>query len=148
MSNLRLRIENDMKEALKSGEKQRLGAIRLIISDLKKQEIDKQIKLDDQQIVSILEKMLKQRRDSIDQFQKANRQDLADKEEFEVNVIQQYMPKALTEAEVDSLIAQAVTATSAHSMQDMGKVMAHLKPLLQGRADMGVVSNKIKQHLS
>jgi uncharacterized protein len=148
MSTLKARIQEDMKTSLRSQDKQRLGAIRLILAAIKQREVDERIVLDDSQITAILDKMLKQRRDSLSQYQQGGRQDLADQESFEINIIQEYLPTALTEAEIDLSINQAITATSSHTLQDIGKVMAHLKPMLQGRADMSAVSAKIKKRLS
>lgn len=144
---LKAKIQDDMKNALRAGEKARLNAIRLIIAAIRQREIDEQIELDDTQTLQVLEKMLKQRRDSIAQYQTANRNDLVEKEQAEVAVIQQYMPAQLSDAEIDQCIAQAIAATGAVSPQDMGKVMAHLKPVLQGKADMGIVGGKVKAKL-
>ena len=145
---IRQRVEADMKEAMRAKDKERLGAIRLILAAIKQREIDERVTLGDTDILAVLDKMIKQRRDSITQFQQAGRQELADKEAAEVSVIQEYMPAALSEAEIDSLIAEAMTTSGATSPQDMGKIMGLLKPRLQGRADMGLVSRKIKEKLS
>lgn len=145
---LRQRIESDMKAAMRARDKDRLGAIRLVLAAVKQREIDERITLTDTDILAVLDKMIKQRRDSITQFQQAGRQELADKEAAEVAVIQEYLPKALSEAEIDAVIAEAINASGAKSPQDIGKIMGLLKPRLQGRADMGQVSRKIKEKLS
>jgi hypothetical protein len=143
-SELKTRINDDMKAAMRAKEKERLGVIRLILAAIKQREVDERIELDDTQVLAVLDKMVKQRRDSIEQFVKAGREELADKERFELDLIQGYMPAALSEAELDAIIKEAVAAVGASSMQDMGKVMAELKPKIQGRADMGQVSQKVK----
>ena len=145
---LRQRIESDMKAALRAKDKDRLGAIRLILAAIKQREIDERTTLSDTDILAVLDKMTKQRRDSIAQFEQAGRQELADKEAAEVAVIQEYLPAALSEAEIDAVIAEAITASGASYPQDMGKIMGLLKPRLQGRADMGLVSRKVKEKLS
>lgn len=147
MSALKARIFEDMKTAMKSGERTRLDAIRLILAALKQREVDERIVLTDAQVLEALTKMLKQRRDSIDQFQAAGRQDLVEKEVLEVNVIQAYMPASLSASEIDELITAAITSTGASSGKDMGKVIAVLKPQLAGRADMQAVSAQIKARL-
>ena len=143
-SELKQRIAEDMKSAKRAKEKQRLGVIRLILAAIKQREVDERIELDDAQVLAVLDKMLKQRRDSIEQYTNAGRTELADKELFEVGIIQDYMPAALSETELDAMIQEIVSAVGASSMQDMGKVMAQLKPKVQGRADMGQVSQKVK----
>lgn len=140
-------ITEAMKTAMKAKDKERLAAIRLMLADFKRIEVDERIEIDDDRALVILDKMLKQRRDSIKQYQDAGRQELADKEQAEIDVIQSFMPAPLTEAELEALIADAVASTGAQSMQDMGKVMAILKPQLQGRADMAAVSKLIKARL-
>jgi uncharacterized protein YqeY len=145
---LKQRIQDDMKSAMKAGEKVRLGVIRLILSAIKQLEVDGRIVLDDAQVTAVLDKMLKQRRDSIAQYTAAGRTDLADVESAEVVIIQEYMPQPLTEVEIEDWIEQAVAETGASSIADMGKVMAMLKPKLQGRVDMGAVSTRIKAKLS
>ena len=145
---LRQRIESDMKAAMRAKEKERLGAIRLILAAVKQREVDERITLSDTDILAVLDKMVKQRRDSISQFEQAGRQELADKEAAEIAVIQEYLPAALSETEVDILIAEAMAASGAASPQDIGKIMGLLKPRLQGRADMGLVSRKVKEKLS
>lgn len=145
---LRQRIEEDVKSAMRAKDKDRLAALRLIWAAIKQREVDERIVLDDNQVLAVLDKMLKQRRDSIAQFQAANREELADKEAAEVTVIQHYLPAALSEAELDALIAECVTASGAAAPQDVGKVMALLKPKIQGRADMGLASRKVKDALN
>ena len=148
MSSLKDIITQDMKEALKNQQKARLSAIRLILTAIKQREVDERIALGDEQIFAILDKMAKQLLGSIAQYQQANRQDLVDKETAELEIIQGYLPTPLSEKEIDQLITQAIADVGANSMRDMGKVMADLKPKLQGRADIASVSSKIKQHLS
>jgi uncharacterized protein YqeY len=145
---LKARLQADMKAAMKAGDKPRLGVIRLINAAVKQREVDERIELDDPQVLSVLDKMVKQRRDSISQYEAAGRDDLAATERFEVEICQGYLPAALSEAEVDALIDEAVAATGAESMRDMGKLMGVLKPKLQGRADMGGVSQRVKARLS
>jgi len=145
---LRQRIESDMKAALRAKDKDRLGAIRLILAAVKQREIDERTTLSDTDILAVLDKMTKQRRDSIAQFEQAGRQELADKEAAEVAVIQEYLPAALSDAEIDAVIAEAIAASGATTPQEMGKIMGLLKPRLQGRADMGLVSRKVKEKLS
>ncbi|WP_455201945.1 GatB/YqeY domain-containing protein [Kaarinaea lacus] len=141
---LKQRISDDMKAAMRAKEKERLGVIRLILAAIKQVEVDERIELDDAKVLAVLDKMLKQRRDSIEQYNNAGRTELAEKEQMEVGIIQTYMPAALSEAELDAMIQEIVAAVGASSMQDMGKVMAQLKPKVQGRADMGQVSQKVK----
>jgi hypothetical protein len=145
---LKQQINEDMKSAMRAKETARLGAIRLLLAAMKQREVDERIELTDADVVAIIEKMLKQRRDSISQYKAANRQDLVDVEEFEVTVLQTYMPQQLSEAEIASAIAEAIAATGAAGPQDMGKVMGVVKPKLAGRADMGKVSGLIKAQLS
>lgn len=137
-----------MKTALKAGDKRRLGAVRLILAAVKQKEVDERKELADPEVLAVLEKMLKQRRDSISQYEQAGRTDLAEQEAYEVGVIQGYMPAALGEAEIAALIEEAIAATGAKAMADMGKVMAIVKPKIQGRADMGAVSTRVKQRLA
>ncbi len=148
MSEIKNKIQEDMKNAMRAKDKQRLGTIRLILAALKQKEVDERIELDDTQVIAILEKMNKQRRDSLMQYEQAGRQDLAEQEAFEIKVIQEYMPQALTEAELDALIHQALSESGATSAKDMGKVMNLLRPQIQGRADMKAVSEKVKQGLN
>lgn len=144
---LKARITEDMKSAMRAKETARLGAIRLLLAAIKQREVDERIELDDTQIIAAIDKMLKQRRDSISQFEAAGRQDLADIEHFEISVLQAYMPDAASDDEIDALIAQAVADTGAAGVKDMGKVMAAVKPKLAGRADMAQVSTRIKAKL-
>jgi uncharacterized protein YqeY len=145
---LKMRINDDMKAAMRGRETARLGAIRLLMAAMKQREVDERIELDDASIVAIIDKMLKQRRDSIEQYEKAARQDLVDAEKFEVAVLSAYMPQALTPEEVAVAVASAVVSIGASGPQDMGKVMAALKPQLAGRADMGEVSKLVKAKLT
>jgi uncharacterized protein len=138
------RIKDDMKASMKGGDKARLAVIRLILAAIKQVEVDERITLDDTRTLQILDKMLKQRRESIRQFSDAGRQDLVDIEEAEVVVIQEFMPQPLSEAEIDDMVKSAVIESGAESVKDMGKVMSLLKGTMQGRADMSVVSAKIK----
>ena len=144
---LKERITDDMKAAMRSGEKERLGVIRMITSAIKQREVDERITLDDTQVLSVLEKMIKQRKESLAQFQAGNRPDLADKESAEITLLQTYLPTQLSDAELDALIQDAITATGAASVKDMGKVMGIIKGKAQGRADMGAVGAKIKAKL-
>ncbi len=145
---LRDTLQQDMKTAMRGGDKPKLGVIRLILAAIKQREVDERIELDDDQVTVVLDKMSKQRRDSLEQFEKAGREDLAAQERFELEVIQIYLPKPLNDAEIDALIDAAIESTGAASLKDMGKVMGQLKSKLQGRADMGAVSGKIKARLS
>ncbi len=144
---LKQQLQNDMKSAMKAGEKTRLGVIRLIRAAVKQREIDERIELDDAQVLAVLDKMLKQRRDSITQYDAADRTDLADVERAEIDIIQAYLPAALTESEVTALIDQAIANSGAAAISGMGKVMAVLRPQIQGRADMGAVSARVKERL-
>lgn len=145
---LKARITDDMKAAMRGGDKPRLAVIRLIQAAIKQREVDERIELNDAQVLAVLEKMVKQRRESITQFQAGNRQDLADQETAELAILATYMPEPLSDAELDALIEQALTDTGAASIRDMGKVMAQLKEKTAGRADMSAVSAKIKARLS
>ncbi len=147
-SALKQRLTEDMKAAMRSKDKPRLGVVRLVLAAIKQREVDERIDLDDTQVLAVLDKMVKQRRDSVKQFEDAGRQELAEQESYEISVLQEYLPAALDEAELDALIAAAMDSAGAESMKDMGKVMAVLKPQVQGRADMGAVSQKIKQRLA
>ncbi len=144
---LKERITDDMKAAMRSGEKERLGIIRMITAAIKQREVDERITLDDAQVLSVLEKMIKQRKESLTQFQAGNRPDLVDKETGEINLLQSYMPAQLSDAEIDALIGDAITTTGAASIKDMGKVMGIIKGKAQGRADMAAVGAKIKTKL-
>lgn len=145
---LKARITEDMKTAMRAKDTARLGAIRLLLAAIKQREVDERIELDDIQIITVIDKMLKQRRDSISQFESAGRQELADIEKFEIDVLQAYMPQAASAQEIDSAIIQAITLTGATGIKDMGKVMALLKTQLAGRADMAQVSTRIKAKLA
>lgn len=145
---LKVRINEDMKSAMRAKDTERLSAIRLLLAAIKQKEVDERVALTDTDVIGVIEKLLKQRRDSISQFLAAQRKDLADKEQFEVTVLEAYMPQPLSESEVAALIEQAIAASGASGMKDMGKVMAELKPKLAGRADMSAVSNKLKARLS
>jgi uncharacterized protein YqeY len=144
---LKERITEDMKAAMRSGEKERLGVIRMITSAIKQREVDERIVLDDSQVLSVLEKMIKQRKESLVQFQAGNRQDLVEKEAAEITLLQGYLPSQLSDAEIDALISDAVSATGAATIKDMGKVMAVIKGKAQGRTDMAAVGAKIKAKL-
>lgn len=148
MSDLKTRIDNDMKQALREKMTGRLGTIRLLLAAIKQREIDERTKLDDAGIVAIIDKMIKQRLESIEQYTAAKREELADKERAEIKVLEEYLPTRLSEAEITGEIQAALKVCQAHEMKDMGKVMAYLKPKLQGRADMSKVSQLIKSHLS
>jgi uncharacterized protein YqeY len=145
---LKERITDDMKAAMRAGEKQRLGIIRMVTSAIKQREVDERISLDDSQVMSVLEKMIKQRKESVEQFQAGKRQDLADKEAAEITLLQSYLPVRLSDAELDALIGEAIASSGAASIKDMGKVMAIIKTRAQGRADMAAVGAKIKARLS
>jgi uncharacterized protein YqeY len=144
---LKSRITEDMKAAMRAKDAPRLGAIRLLQAAIKQREVDERIELDDTQVIEAIEKMLKQRRDSISQYEAANRHDLADVEKFEVTVLQSYLPQPLTEAEIAELLDKAIANTGASGVKDMGKVVAAVKPQVVGRADMGKVSGLIKARL-
>jgi hypothetical protein len=144
---LKAKITEDMKAAMRAKDAPRLSAIRLLLAAMKQREVDERIELTDADIVAIIEKMLKQRRDSVTQYEAGGRQDLADVEKFEIGVLSGYMPQQLSEAEVATEVAAAVAAAGAKGMQDMGKVMAVLKPRLAGRADMARVSALVKARL-
>ena len=145
---LKDQINSDLKDAMRAGDARKRDAIRLLTAEMKRREVDERKTLADADIVSIIDKMIKQRRDSITQFEKGGRQDLADNEKFEVGVLQGYMPQALSDAEIADIVAVAVAESSAKAQADMGKVMALLKPKLAGRADMGKVSALVKQKLT
>jgi len=145
---LKSRINEEMKTALRAKDTLRLSAIRLLLAGMKQKEVDERVELTDADVVAIIEKMIKQRRDSIAQYEKGGRQDLADAEKFEIGVLQAYMPQALSDAAIEAAIAAALQAASAKGMADMGKVMAVLKPQLAGRADMGKVSALVKAKLA
>src|ERR1700756_2404407 len=144
---LKDRITEDMKTAMRAGEKDRLAAIRLALAAIKQREVDERITLDDSQVLTVLEKMIKQRKESLVQFQAGNRQDLVDKEAAEITLLQSYLPSQLSDAEIDALIGEAIAAAGAASIKDMGKVMGLIKSKAQGRADMAAVGAKIKAKL-
>jgi uncharacterized protein len=145
---LKDRIQEDVKAAMRATERERLGTLRLILAAIKQREVDERITLDDAQVLSVLEKMIKQRRESIASFQSGGRSDLVAKESAELKLIQGYLPAQLSDAELDALIAEAMAQTSASSVKDMGKVMAAVKAKAAGRADMAAVAARIKARLS
>ena len=144
---LKAQISEDMKTAMRAKDSARLGAIRLLQAAIKQREVDERIELDDGNVIAVIEKMLKQRRDSIAAYESANRTDLADVEKFEVTVLQTYLPQQLTEDEINAILEKVVAETGAAGVKDMGKVMAAIKPLVAGRADMGKISGLIKTRL-
>jgi len=144
---LRDRINEDMKNAMRAREAEKLCALRLLLAAMKQREVDERITLDDAAVVSVIEKMMKQRRDSIEQYEKAQRQDLADKEKYEMSVLQGYLPQGLSQGEIEAIVADAVASSGAKTAADMGKVMAIVKPKVAGRADMGKVSALVKSKL-
>ena len=144
---LRDQLNEDIKASMKARETDKLAALRLLLSSVKQREVDERITLDDAGVVGVVEKMIKQRKDSIAQFEKAARQDLADKEKYEISVIEAYLPQQLSQAEVEAIVAEAIAATGAKGTADMGKVMGVVKPKLAGRADMGKVSGLVKAKL-
>jgi hypothetical protein len=145
---LKERVTEDMKSAMRAGEKDRLATIRMILAAIKQREVDERIQLDDGQVLAALEKMIKQRKEAITQFESGGRSDLVAKETAEIAILQTYLPAQLSDAEVDALIAAAIASTGATSIKDMGKVMGVVKAQAQGKADMGKVSARIKQKLS
>ena len=145
---LKERITEDMKNAMRAKDTARLSAVRLLLAAIKQREVDERIQLSDADVVAVIDKMLKQRRDSIGQYEAAQRQDLADAEKFEVGVLQAYMPEALGEAEIEAAVVKAIADTGAKGPQDMGKIMTALRPLLAGRADMARVSVSVKAKLA
>ena len=147
VSELQQRINDDVKTAMRNKDKNRLGVLRLITAAFKQKEVDDRVELDDTMVLAIMNKMTKQIRDSIDQFEQAGRDDLVAKEAFELGIIQEYLPAQLTEDEISQIIAECVAASGAESAKDMGKVMGLLKPRIQGRADMGKISGLVKQQL-
>jgi len=144
---LKAQISEDMKTAMRAKDSVRLGAIRLLLSAIKQREVDERVELDDSNVIAVIEKMLKQRRDSITAYESANRHDLADIEKFEITVLQTYLPQQLSEDEVKAILEQVVVDTDASGIKDMSKVMAAIKPLVAGRADMGKISGLIKARL-
>ena len=147
-ANLKATINAASKDAMRARDKQRLGTLRLVLAELTRIEVDERIELDDARVLAVLDKMIKQRRDSISQYEAADRQDLADVEKAEVAVIEEFLPAALSDDEIQQLLDAAVSESGAESVRDMGKVMAILKPQLQGRADVGAVSQLVKKRLS
>ena len=147
-STTKLQLQEAVKDAMRARDKQKLGALRLIMSEIKRKEVDDRCEVDDAAVLTILTKMVKQRRDSFAQYQAAGRADLAGQEQFELDLIADYLPKALSESEIEALIDQAIADTEATSVKQMGKVMAHLKAELQGRADMGQAGAQVKQKLA
>ncbi|MCG7906914.1 MAG: GatB/YqeY domain-containing protein [Candidatus Thiodiazotropha taylori] len=145
---LKQRIQDDVKTAMKAKDKARLGTLRLITAAIKQREVDERAELDDSQVLAILDKMIKQRRDSVEQYESAGRQELADQEKSEIAIIEEYLPAGLSDEEVAGMIESAIQEVGAAGMQDMGKVMGKLKPQMQGRADMGKVSGLVKQKLA
>ena len=145
---LREQLNEDMKSAMKAREAEKLGAIRLLLAAVKQREVDERVTLDDAGVIAVVEKMIKQRKDSISQYEKAARQDLADKEKFELGILEAYLPQQLSQTEIDAIIAEAVDTSGAKGASDMGRVMAILKPKLAGRADMGRVSGLVKAKLA
>lgn len=148
MSDLKQRINDDVKSAMRARERERLETLRLILAAIKQREVDQRVQLDNSAILAVLDKMARQHRDSIEQFEKAGRQDLVKRESDQLEIVLSYMPKAMTGAEIEQAIADAIRESGAASIKEMGKVMALLKPRLQGRADLGAVSNEVKQKLS
>lgn len=146
--NIKERINTDLKEAMRAQDKQQVGALRLITAAIKQIEVDERIEVDEARLLVILDKMVKQRKESIQQFQAASRVDLVEKEEYELNIIRRYLPTPLSNDEIKALVTEAMQATQAEKISDMGKVMAYLKPRVQGRADMAVVSTLIKEQLN
>src|SRR5579862_9130954 len=144
---LKDRITEDVKTAMRAGEKDRLATLRLVQAAIKQREVDERISLSDEQVLAVLEKMLKQRREAITQFQAGGRADLVAKENAEIAIIKTYLPEQMSEAELDALISEAIKSSGAASVKDMGKVMAIVKPKAQGRADMGALSARIRQKL-
>ena len=148
MSDLKIRINDEVKSAMRSKDKDRLLVLRLILSAVKQIEVDERIELDDQRMIAVLDKLSKQHRDSIAQYGKAEREDLVEKEQFQLNIVQEYLPIALSDEELAQMISAAISETGANGMQDMGKVMGILKAKAQGRADMGKLSAQVKSQLA
>jgi len=145
---LKQRLQDEMKATMKGGDKPRLGVIRLMLSAIKQIEVDERIELDDDRIIAVLDKMTKQRRESANQYEQAGRDDLLEQEIYEIGVLKDFLPAALSDEEIDAMIEDAISTTGASSIKDMGKVMGKLKPQMQGKADMGAVSGKIKDRLN
>lgn len=147
MANLKDQLTEAMKAAMKAKDKPRLGVVRLILAECKRIEVDERIELSDERVLAILDKMTKQRRDSAKQYREAGREDLAEQEDYEISIISEFLPEALSDAELAAIIAKAIADTAAEGPRDMGKVMAVVKPRIQGRADMGAASQMVKQKL-
>lgn len=147
-SDVKKRIASAVKDAMRAKDKERLGVLRLVMSEFKRIEVDERIELDDARVLTVLDKLVKQRKDSLKQYQDAGRDDLASVESFEIGVIQDYLPSALSADEIAAIVNQAIADSGAESMKDMGKVMAIVKPQVQGRADMGEISGIVKRQLS
>lgn len=147
-SRIKVDVENAVKDAMRARDKQRVGALRLITAELKRVEVDERIELDDARVLQVFDKLIKQRKDSLSQYQSAGRDDLAGQEQFEIDLLRQFMPEALDDAAIAALVDEAVAETGATSMKDMAKVMAALRPRVQGRADMGAVSALVKAKLA
>lgn len=145
---LKAQLQQDMKDSMRSGDKRRLGAVRLVLAAVKQREVDERIELDDAGVTAVLDKMAKQRRESIEQYQRAGRDDLVEQEQFELEVLKSYLPEQLDDAAIEAMIEEVLQTTGASSVKDMGKVMGQIKPRLQGRADIGAVSARIKARLS
>jgi uncharacterized protein YqeY len=145
---LKGQIQNDMKDAMKAGDKDRLKVVRMLLAAVKQVEIDRRVEMDDATVLGVVDKMVKQRRDSVSQFRAAGRDDLADAEMAEITVLEAYLPEPLSDAEIDSLVARAIAESGAANVRDMGKVMGRLKAEVQGRADMGAVGARVKARLS
>lgn len=145
---LKNRLSEDVKAAMRAGEKMRLGTLRMAQAAIKQKEVDERIELDDAAVLALIDKLIKQRRDSAEQYRGGQREDLAAIEEAEIEVLQAYLPEPLTDAEIDEIIDAAIRETEAASMADMGRVMGRIKPQVQGRADMGAVSGRVRQRLS
>jgi uncharacterized protein YqeY len=145
---LKNRIQDDVKNAMRAKEREKLAALRLVTAAIKQKEVDERIELNDEQVLAVLDKMVKQRRESLEQFEKAGREDLAEKERFELGLIQQYLPEPLGSEELAELISSTVTELGAESIRDMGKVMSALRGQVQGRADMKAVSQAVKERLT
>ena len=148
MSSLKNQITEDMKSAMKAGEKDRLKVVRLILAAIKQVEVDKRIELDDAAVLAVLDKMVKQRRDSVEQFEKGNREDLAAIERAEIDILETYLPEQLSADELARMVDEVIAVTGAESMRDMGKVMGQIKAMAAGRADMGAVSATVKERLN
>jgi len=145
---LKAQLQQDMKDSMRSADKRRLGAVRLVLAAVKQREVDERIELDDAGVTAVLDKMAKQRRESIEQYQRAGRDDLVEQEQFELEVLKSYLPEQLDDAAIEAMIEEVLQTTGASSVKDMGKVMGQIKPRLQGRADIGAVSARIKARLS